>query len=355
MKGEQAMQGRKKNFKALVSTFILLGVITIFGVVSASAGVIKIKFSHQNNVYDADQLLAETFKTLVEKQTKGAIKVTIYPGTLTTSEEEAMEFARAGTVDVDTISGGHIAGYYKDIQFLQLPYLFKSHAHYEVARHSGVVHEILKELKKATGLIPLGIYSDCNGFGIASTKPIRSIKDTKGIKLRCMQNPLFVDIYNAFGFTVTPTDWGELYTSLQTGLVNAHDLGCYCNYIFKLREVTNSFAVLDQMWTQKILFISPKTWKKFNENQREIVKTVANEAVELTDAWQYVKEAQYIKRAKKEGITVTYPDKKAFEKASEKVYAKWFKANPRWKAWYSEIQYLDPGVRMPKAYKNKKK
>ena len=324
--------------------------VAFCGAMGAGAATIKIKFSHQNNVYDADQLLAETFKKLIEEKSNGQIRVTIYPGTLTNSEEEAMEFMKSGTVDMDTNSAGHIAGYYKDVQFLQLPYLFKNTAHYTVARQSAVVQQILDEMGKATGLIPLGIYSDCNGFGIASTKPIRSIADTKGIKLRCMQNPLFVDIYNAFGFTVTPTDWGELYTSLQTGLVNADDLGCYCQYIFKLKEVTNSFAVLHQMWTQKILFMSPKIWAKLSASQKKLVKEIAKEAVELTDSWQYVREKEYIKKAKADGFTITYPDTAPFKKASEKVYAKWFKKFPRWQTWYKEIQYLNPETRWPAAY-----
>ena len=102
-------------------------------------------------------------------------------------------------VDIGATSAGHIAGYYPDIQFLQLPYLFKSMAHYKVARRSGVVNEIMREVSKATGLIALGIYSDCNGFAISSTTPITKIEDAKGVKLRCMQNPLFVDIYKDFG------------------------------------------------------------------------------------------------------------------------------------------------------------
>ena len=336
----------RKKLSIILAVFSL---VLIFGAATVGAETIKMKFSHQNNVYDADQLLAETFKKLIEEKTKGAIQVTIYPGTLTTSEEEAIEFIKSGTIDMDTNSAGHIAGFYDDIQFLQLPYLFKSPAHYEVARQSDVVQQILDEVGKATGLIALGIYSDCNGFGIASTKPINSIADTKGIKLRCMQNPLFVDIYEAFGFTVTPTDWGELYTSLQTGLVNANDLGCYCQYIFKLKEVVNSFAVLHQMWTQKILMISPTTWAKLSDEQKELVKSVAKEAVELTDAWQYAREKEYIQVAEKEGLTVTFPDTAPFKKASEKVYEKWFKSHPRWKAWYDEIQYLDPDARMPEA------
>ena len=338
---------RTKWLCALVAVFMSV----FFCSAIAGAGTIKMKFSHQNNVYDADQLLAETMKKLIEEKTKGAIEITIYPGTLTTSEEEAIEFIKSGTIDLDTNSAGHIAGFYDDIQFLQLPYLFKSTEHYNVARRSEVVQQILDEVGKATGLIALGIYSDCNGFGIASTKPIKSFADTKDIKLRCMQNPLFIDVYEAFGFTVTPTDWGELYTSLQTGLVNANDLGCYCQYVFKLKEVINSFAVLHQMWTQKILMISPKTWEKLNPEQQALIKAVALEAIELTDAWQYTREKEYLEIAKKEGYNITYPDTAPFKKASEKVYEKWFKSHPRWKAWYDAIQYLDPETRWPAAYK----
>ena len=125
----------------------------------------------------------------------------------------------------------------------------------------------------------------------------------KGLNFVACRIRLFVDIYKDFGFTVTPTDWGELYTSLQTGLVNANDLGVYCNYIFKLKEVVKSFAILNQMWTQKIIFISRNAWNKLNDSQREIVSDAAESAIELADAWQYVREQEFIEKAKKDGYT----------------------------------------------------
>jgi tripartite ATP-independent transporter DctP family solute receptor len=340
--------------KTLLSLVVVFFLFLALGVMNTYAAALTLKFDHQNNTFDADQLLAETFKELVEAKTNGEINVTIFPGTLTNSEEEAIEFLKMGSVHIGATSAGHIAGYYPEVQFLQLPYLFKNTEHYKVARRSGVVNEILREISKATGLKALGIYSDCNGFAISSTKPIYKFEDTKGVKLRCMQNPLFVDIYKAFGFTVTPTDWGELYTSLQTGLVNANDLGCYCNYIFKLKEVVKSFAILNQMWTQKIIFISPKMWNKLSESQREIVQDAAESAVELTDAWQYVREAEFIKKAEEDGFLITYPDTAPFKKASEEVYAKWFKKYPRWNEWYKEIQLLNPEERLPAAYGGKR-
>ena len=344
----------RKSSKRLLTLVTVFSLIFVFGAMTAGAAKIILKFDHQNNTFDADQLLAETFRDMVAEKTGGAIEVKIFPGTLTNSEEEAIEFLKLGSVDIGATSAGHIAGYYPDVQFLQLPYLFKSKEHYKVARRSGVVNEILRKISKATGLMALGIYSDCNGFAVSSTTPINKIEDAKGVKLRCMQNPLFVDIYKEFGFTVTPTDWGELYTSLQTGLVNANDLGVYCNYIFKLKEVVKSFAILNQMWTQKIIFISPKAWEKLDENQRNIVKDAAQSAIELTDAWQYVREQEFIEKAKKDGYTVTYPDTAPFKKASEKVYAKWFKKNPHWEKWYKDIQLLNPDERLPEAYKGKR-
>lgn len=337
--------------KTACSLAALAMIVAFAAPVARAADTIRIKFSHQNNAYDADQLLGETFKKLIEEKTDGAIKVTVYPGTLTHSEAEAMEFVKSGTVDMDTNSAGHIAGFDEDIQFLQLPYLFKNHAHYLVARQSDVIQKILAGLEKKTGLIALGIYSDCNGFAIASTKPINTIEDAKGTKLRCMQNPLFVDVYKDFGFTVTPTDWDELYTSLQTGLVDADDMGIYCNNIFKMSEVVSNYAILRQLWTQKVLFISPRTWNKLSADQQKLVRSIANEAIELTDAWQYTREEEAIAKAKAEGVNVTYPDTTPFKKASEKVYEKWFAKYPQWKEWYAQIQYLDPESRMPAAYK----
>ena len=87
---------------------------------------------------------------------------------------------------------------------------------------------------------------------------------------------------------------------------------------------------------------------------KDSVKDAAESAIELTDAWQYVREQEFIKKAKEDGFTITYPDTAPFKKASEKVYSKWFKKNPHWKIWYKDIQMLDPDVALPEAYGGKR-
>jgi TRAP-type C4-dicarboxylate transport system substrate-binding protein len=331
---------------------ILLAIVCFFSfAITANAKDVSLtlKYSHGNNEFDATQLQGEIFKKLLEDRSSGKLKVDIFPGTLTTSGKESMEFLIAGTVDVGPVPAGHIAGFQKDVQFLAMPYLFNSQEHYNAAKNCGAVKEILKELEKATNLIAAGFVTDTNGLAFATTKPINSMADAKGIKLRSMTNPLFVDMYSAFGFNVTPTDWSEVYTSLQTGVVEGDDLGVKANYDFKFNEVVKAFAITKHCWTKQVTLVSPKLMKKVSETQGEMIINAIRDAIAVADMYQYVREAEYIDKAKKDGYTVTYPDIKPFKEASKGVYEKWFKKYPHWRKWYDEIQFLDPGVIKTKA------
>jgi len=165
-----------------------------------------------------------------------------------------MGFLQSGSIDIFAIFGGHISGFYEDIQFLGLPYLFNNHSHYNAAKDSSLVQNILNGIEEKTNLEVLGILSDYNGFAIASLKPINSLEDCKGVKIRVMQNPLYVAIYNNLGSQSTATDRGELYTSLQTGLVEANDLAVKSNYDSNCKEVVKAFAITPHfVWTQFIV------------------------------------------------------------------------------------------------------
>jgi len=341
----------KNNIKLLGKIIVMIVILFTFTIssIAVNNGTIVLKFAHTDNVYDTTQLGAEVFKKLVEERSNNQIKVEIYPATLSSSEDELHEFMMSGTLEVMNLSLGHVAGYFPDAQFLQLPFLFNNHEHYIVSRNSRVVKDLLERFGDKMNLIVLGIVSDTNGLAISSTKPVYSIEDCNGLKLRCMQNPLFIDMYRAFGCTPTPTDWGELYTSLQTGLVEAHDIGVKSSYDYKLSEVANCFAITEHMWAQRIIAISKEAWNRLSDEQKEIISISGKEACEISDQFVYVKEEEFIEKAKEDGYVVTYPDIKPFKEKSSLVYDKWFEKNPHWKELYEEIQYLDPHVREPVA------
>ncbi len=329
---------------------LVLFILFVFACGTINAAEITLKYAHGSNAFSAGQLVAEIFKQLVEERTDGEIVVETFPGTLTASSEEGMSLLQQGAVDIFGVYTGHIAGFYRDVQFLSLPYLFNNHEHYIAANKSRPIKIILSGIEEETNLKVFGLLSDQNGFAISSIDPIRNIEDAKGMKLRCMQNPLYIDMYSNMGFAPTATDWGELYTSLQTGLVEANDLGVKSNYENHFNEVVECFAITNHCWTQFAIMMNQDSFNGLTPEQQEIVETSMEEAINVTDEYQSFREKVFIEKAKEEGYTVTYPDIEPFKKASQKTYDKWFEMNPHWEEWYEEIQYLDPTVRQTKAY-----
>lgn len=335
--------------KSRIGVVFVLLLCSMFFVGSHAMASITISYGHFNNVFDVAQLAGEVFHELLQERTGGEISVEIYPGTLTASPEEGLEFLQAGVVDIFVTSSGHIAGFHRDIQFLSLPYLFNNPRHYTVAKNSRPIQNILAGVEEATGMIVLGMWSDHNGLAIASTRPIYSIEDTAGMRLRCMQNPLFIDMYSAFGFEPTPTDWGEVYTSLQTGLVEANDLGVYGNYLFNFNEVVTSFAITDHFWSQFMVMINPRVIDGLSPEHQEIVEQSILEAIEIADQNLRAREDEFIEKAIADGMTVTYPDTSEFIAKAQAMYKDWFARYPHWEDWYNAIQYMDPFIRRTQA------
>jgi len=316
--------------------------VFVFSFSSVNASDITIRYAHYNNEFDTAHLVGEIFRDLVSMRTDGAIDVDIFPGTITRSPEEGLQFVQAGSIDVFVTSSGHIAGYYPDIQFLSMPYLFNNIRHYNVAHDSRPIREILEGAENELGVKILGMWSDHNGFAMSSLEPIESFEDAQGVRIRTMQNPLFIDMYNDFGMSPTPTDWGEVYTSLQTGLVEANDLGVYGQYLFNFDDVIGAMAITNHYWSQFVVTMNEDKFNSLSPEYQEIVEMSFEEAIKLGDQNLRAREDEFIERAKEQGFTVTYPDLDPFIEAAQATYEKYFENNPHWEEWYDAIQALDP-------------
>jgi len=341
----------RRESKGVLGICIAVFMIATFGIaLSSLADQINIKFGHEDNIYSHCQMQAEKFKEMVEQRSNGEIKVTIYPGgTLTASPEELLEFLRSGVVDISLTATGNVSGFLDDLQFINLPFLFNSLEHLEVGLVSWPIKQILKEFEEKVGVKALDLSEDGTGTCITSSRPIRSFADMKGLKIRCMMNPIFVDMYKAFGAEPTPIDWSELYTSLQLGAVEAQDNAPYLSYAHKFFEVQNAVAMTRHYWSGFLFLVSKATWNKLTPKQREIIEVAAKESCALQREWAHIKDLQTLEVLKKKGKIVTYPDREPFKEASQSVLEKWFKKYPHWKGWYEQIQALDPETAKPKA------
>ncbi len=334
--------------KGLASFVMIMGFVCL--AVRVEAKPVTLKFAHENNINSAIQLQVEVFKKLVEKRTNGEIKIQIYPGgTLTSSPEELIEFLREGAVDFSLTSTGNVSGFLDDLQFINLPFLFKNYQHLTAGLQSYPVRQILDELEKQIGVKAVGLSEDGTGTCITSKKPIHSFADMKGFKIRCMMNPIFLDMYKAFGAAPTPIDWGELYTALKMNAVEGQDNAPYLSYTTRFFEAQDSVAMTFHYWSGFVFLISPKKMESLTKEQQDIILGAARETLALQVEWSHMNDKKVLNALEKQGKAVTYPDMAPFIKAAQPVYDKWFAKYPQWKVWFDEIQALNPVGAAPEA------
>ncbi len=165
--------------------------------------------------------MAPNFAKYLEEESKGLIKVTVHhSGSLSSNERELLEMAQAGTVEFAMGATTYILGWSPSMKVFDLPYLFESVDHFrDVTR--GEVGKIMEDECAQHGVILLGQIIPGFRSIFTAKKPVKSIDDLKGMKIRSMESPVYIEMFKALGMLPTPMPSSELYTALQTGVVDA--------------------------------------------------------------------------------------------------------------------------------------
>jgi len=198
---------------------ILMVALFLFSM-AGSAFALEIKLAHVVNEKDAFQLAAEKFKELTEKYTDGSIKVTIFPNATLGDERTLLERMKMGIVDAGIITSGPIINFVPQFGVIDLPFLFSSPEHaYKVL--DGPIGQSLFAKLEEQGL--KGLAWGERGFRnlTNSKRAVETPEDIKGLKIRVMQNPVYVDSFKALGANAVPMAWTEALTALQRAPLTA--------------------------------------------------------------------------------------------------------------------------------------
>ncbi|MDR1933372.1 MAG: TRAP transporter substrate-binding protein [Spirochaetales bacterium] len=163
----------------------------------------------------------QKFGEYLAEASKGAIKLTVHhSGSLSANERELFEMAQAGTVDFATGGTPYVIGWSPSLKVMDLPYLFEDVEHIRKVTQ-GPVAKIINEECNKNGVEILG-YVLCGFRSIFTAKTqVKTLEDLKGMKIRCQESPVYIEMFRALGMLPTPMPASELYTSLQTGVVDA--------------------------------------------------------------------------------------------------------------------------------------
>jgi len=291
----------------------------LFFAFAGSAFALEIKFAHVVNEKDAFHVAAEKFKELVEKRSQGALTVTIFPNAKLGDERTLLERMKMGIVDAGIITNGPIINFVPSFGVIDLPFLFRDPKHAYKVLDGSIGQKLMADLESQGWK---GLAFGERGFRnlTNSKRPVKVPDDIKGLKIRVMQNPVYVDSFKALGANAVPMAWTEVLTALQQGTVDGQENPLNVIMAFKLYESQKHLSITRHAYAPAPIIMSMGTWKKLTPAQQGIVKKAAQEAAEHERDWDNRMEADWLKELKAKGMIVATPDLNPFQKAVQPVY-----------------------------------
>lgn len=243
----------------------------------------------------------------LKEATDGKVNVDVYCSSVLGNNTEMTQGAQMGTIDVVVIQPGGIAdmGAAK-MNLLGLPYLFENYDQYLHTLFGEVGEELLQDVTdNVQGLIGFSYLPDGGRCYFTNGKPITCIDDMKGLKLRIQTYAVDAAAAEAIGFSATPTAFSELYSALQTGVVDGAEQPISAIDGNAFYEVCDNLTLDNHTYNIPVLLISEKTWNTLNDDTKAILKEMWNKTV---DEWFVPQlsdyEAGLLKKFEENGMTI---------------------------------------------------
>jgi tripartite ATP-independent transporter DctP family solute receptor len=257
------------------------------------------------------------------KATNGRLKLQMYPNMVLGGEKEMIEQTQVGAIQIARISLGPVGSVVPDVNVFNMPFVFRDEAHMRKVIDGPIGDEILKKITDSSvKLIGLG-WMDGGTRNLYTKKPIRSKEDLQGVKIRMMGNPLFVDTMNAMGGNGISMSFSELYTALQTGVVDGAENNPPTYYTQGHHKLAKYYNLTGHLIIPEIFVFSKVTWDKLSKDDQALIRKLSKEAsAEQRSLWD-ARVADNLAKLKAEGVEVVPVDKKIFYDATAPVRAKY--------------------------------
>ena len=292
---------------------LLLGSVLCLAVVAlampALAGQV-LKFSSIHEPSHPSAFTAEFFAERVKQLTHGEVEVQVYHSRQLGDARDNVENVRNGSIAFTSVSISNLSQVLPVMDVWSLPFIFKSDDHYWYCLNDPKAMEFMKQLEPKGIKTITWITSGARNF--FTQKPIHSPADMKGMKIRVMASPVMINTMKAMGASGVPVAWGELYTALQTGVVDGGENNHPSVISMKFYEVSKYYTIDEHMRIPDVNVISTKVFDKLSKYQQQAILQAGVEATAyMRGAWKVaeVNDLDKIKGLMKEVIVV---DKKPF-------------------------------------------
>ncbi len=290
---------------------------------SGSAEPTVLKLGMTINEQDSFYVCAQKFAELVKERTNNAYNIELFPNSALGDERTMLESMQMGTLDAGIITSGPFVNFVPEFGVLDLPFLFPNNeAAYKIL-DGEVGKEILAKLeaKDLKGLA----YAE-RGFRnlTNSVRPVKSAADVKGLKIRVMENEVYIASFNALGVNTVPMAWTEALTALQQGTIQGQENPVNVIHAYKMWDSQKYVTMTRHAYAAAVITFSLETFNKLPADIQKIFIDAAQEAAEYERAWVAENEASQIETLKENGMEVIEdPDLESFKAAVQPVYDKY--------------------------------
>jgi TRAP-type transport system periplasmic protein len=252
--------------------------------------------------------MAAVFKNLVETGTNGSVKVQLFPNGQLGKDNEVIQQVRDGIVESTISSAGGVAAHYKPVGVFDMPFAFPdiAVATRVIDLSSDFGKKLSADLQAKTGLKTIGLLDSGGFFAISNSKrPIKTVEDVKGLRIRTMTLPTHETTVKSLGGQPTPLPWAEVYTSLQTGVADGQMNPIPIIAFAKFDEVQRYLSITNHVITPYFWFINAKFYDSLTPEERKVVDGAAAVAVEAGRGISRIIEASAEKGLPKLGRRMT--------------------------------------------------
>ena len=278
----------------------------------------QVKISHATaaDVANDNHMVAFIIASYINANSD-TLEARIYPANQLGEERAVVEGMQLGSGATIHIGGTAIHGnFIKRMGVLDLPFLWHSYDHYHHVIDGKVGETLAAEYEKL-GIKVLG-WQDSWGYRnvVTTKKEIKKPEDLKGLKIRTIQTPTYVAALNAMGANATPMAFGEVYTSLQTGVIDGFEHASAVIYTGKYYEVAKYITLTEHLFGPTVTVISKKEWDGYTDKEKEVVAAAAKLAQDVNRSLSVQRAAEAMDKLKAKGMIVNPIDKTGFLKAA---------------------------------------
>lgn len=307
-------------------TLLNASALVVLGAAStlASAQNMVLKAADVHPAGYPNVVAVESMGKKLEAATNGRLKIQTFPGGVLGGEKEMIEQTQVGAINILRTSLGPVGTVVPEVNVFNLPFIFRSQEHARAVIDGPIGEELLAKVSASPAkLVAIG-WMDGGARSLYTKKPVRTPADLKGQKVRMMGNPLFVDTMNAMGGNGISMGYGEVFTALQTGVVDGAENNAPSYF------TSNHYNTGAKYYTQtnhliipELLVVSKATWDKLSKDDQALLKKFGREAqMEQRALWDK-SVAENTAKLKSAGVEFITVDNKPFYEATAPVRAKY--------------------------------